>query len=110
VRSCGCRYHIRQLENGTAIDIRGFQGHSHGGKDDWSLVAVPEVAKDLKALGFDMVSRANNHAMDWGIEGMRETSRWLDEAGLVHAGVGEERAGARAARYLETDMGRVGLV
>ncbi len=94
----------------TIIDIRGFKGSPQGGADDWSLVSLPEVARDLKALGFDLVSRANNHAMDWGVEGMRETGARLDEAGLVHAGAGETRAQARAARYLETERGRVGLV
>jgi len=68
------------------------------------------VPRDLKAMGFDLVSRANNHALDWGIEGMRETSRLLDDAGLVHAGSGESRAEARGARYFETPSGRVGLV
>jgi poly-gamma-glutamate capsule biosynthesis protein CapA/YwtB (metallophosphatase superfamily) len=41
---------------------------------------------------------------------MRETSRVLDETGLVYAGVGENRAEARSARYLETARGRVALV
>jgi poly-gamma-glutamate capsule biosynthesis protein CapA/YwtB (metallophosphatase superfamily) len=90
--------------------VQHFQGYSHGGKDDWSLLAPPEVAADLKALGFDLLSLANNHSMDWGIEGLRETSLRLDEAGLVHAGVGENRAMARSARYLETPARRVGFI
>jgi poly-gamma-glutamate synthesis protein (capsule biosynthesis protein) len=40
---------------------------------------------------------------------MRQTSRALDEAGIVHAGVGEHRAAARAARF-DTDKGRVALI
>ena len=68
------------------------------------------MAADLARPGFDMVSRANNHALDWGVESVRETSRVLDAAGLVHAGVGESRGEARAARYVETPLGRVGLV
>lgn len=95
---------------GSAIDIRGFKGYPYGAVDDWALVSTPEVASDLKKLGFDLLSRANNHALDWGIEGMRETTRHLDEAGLVHAGTGESRALARAPRYLETGQGRIGLV
>ena len=74
------------------------------------IIGAPSVAKDLKAIGFDVMSRANNHATDWGLEGMRQTSRALDEAGIVHAGVGEHRAAARAARYFDTEKGRVALI
>ncbi|HTR01730.1 MAG TPA: CapA family protein [Thermoanaerobaculia bacterium] len=94
----------------TAIDLDRFTGSSYPGKDDWALAASPAVAKDLRALGFGLVGRANNHALDYGVEGMRETSRWLDEAGIAWAGVGENRAQARAARFVETPAARVGLV
>ncbi len=93
----------------SVIDVRGFRG-SPRTWGDWDLVAPPAVAKDLIALGFDIVSRANNHCLDWGIAGMRETARHLDDAGLVHAGAGEVLASARAARFAETEGGRVGLV
>jgi poly-gamma-glutamate capsule biosynthesis protein CapA/YwtB (metallophosphatase superfamily)/AcrR family transcriptional regulator len=94
----------------SIIDIDSFAGHPYASADDWPLTAHPRVAEDLAALGFRLFSRANNHAMDWGIEGMRETGRWLDAAGLVHAGTGEHRGLARAPRYLETPKGRIGLV
>lgn len=81
-----------------------------GVPDDWSVRAEPSVAADLRALGFDGFARANNHAMDWGVEGMRETSRWLDAAGLAHAGTGESASSAAAPMYVETPAGRVGLV
>ena len=55
-------------------------------------------------MGFSIVSRANNHALDWGIEGLHETSRWLDEAGIVHAGAGETRGLARAPQYFESTV------
>src|SRR3954467_15686525 len=74
------------------------------------IIGTPAVAKDLKSIGFDVMSRANNHATDWGLEGMRQTSRTLDEAGIVHAGVGEHRDAARAARFFDTDKGRVALI
>jgi poly-gamma-glutamate capsule biosynthesis protein CapA/YwtB (metallophosphatase superfamily) len=94
----------------VVLDPRTFRGYPYAGKDDWGLSAPPEVAGDLRSLGFDFVSRANNHALDWGIEGMRESSRLLDLAGIVHAGVGESRAESRLPRYLETPLGRVALV
>lgn len=61
-------------------------------------------------MGFSMVSRANNHSQDWGLEGMRETSRWLDDAGLIYAGVGESHPLSRAPQYFESTSGRVALI
>ena len=68
------------------------------------------VASDIKAMGFDIVARSNNHAGEYGYEGLLETNRWLDEAGVVYAGSGENYWSARAARFVDTRMGRVGMV
>ena len=95
----------------TAIfDVRTFHGSPYSWDGDWTNAAVPAVARDLRAMGFSIVSRANNHALDWGPEGMHETSRWLDEAGIAHAGIGESRGLARAPQYLESASGRIALV
>jgi poly-gamma-glutamate synthesis protein (capsule biosynthesis protein) len=88
---------------GTAIDLSRTPAVPQAEFGGVWIIGSPSVAKDLKAIGFDVMSRANNHATDWGLEGMRQTSRALDEAGIVHAGVGEHRAAARAARYFDTD-------
>jgi poly-gamma-glutamate capsule biosynthesis protein CapA/YwtB (metallophosphatase superfamily) len=84
--------------------------HPHSAWRDWPLACDPAVAADLGAMGFALMSRANNHALDWGLEGMRASSAALDAAGLVHAGCGESQGAARAARYRETEHGRVALV
>jgi poly-gamma-glutamate capsule biosynthesis protein CapA/YwtB (metallophosphatase superfamily) len=94
----------------TIFDARNFTGAPYSWDGDWTNSSVPAVAKDLRAMGFGIVSRANNHALDWGLEGMRETSRLLDEAGVIHAGIGEDRGLARAPQFLETPKGRVALV
>ena len=94
----------------SIVDIPEFKGYPYSWGGDWTLRAEPAVARDLAQMGFHILSRANNHAMDWGIEGMRETTRWLDAAGLVHAGVGEDRGLARMARYFESSKGRVAIV
>lgn len=70
----------------------------------------PRVAKDLAWAGFDMVARANNHAGDYGVDGMRLTTKYLAEAGLVQAGVGEDLDEAREARFFESPNGRVALI
>ena len=94
----------------TIFDARTFAGAPYSWDGDWTNSSVPAVARDLRAMGFGIVSRANNHSLDWGLEGMRETSRLLDEAGLIHAGIGEDRGLARAPQFLETPKARVALV
>lgn len=94
----------------SLVDMRIFKGAPYPFDGDWANISEPAVAEDLRAMGFDIVGRANNHVMDWGLEGMRETGAHLDEAGIVHAGTGETAALARQPAYLETPQGRVALV
>lgn len=42
----------------------------------------------LKAAGINAVSLANNHALDFGREALRDTLWTLDSAGIAHAGAG----------------------
>jgi poly-gamma-glutamate synthesis protein (capsule biosynthesis protein) len=44
----------------------------------------------LTAAGIDCCVLANNHVLDWGREGLRETLAALDAAGIVHAGAGRD--------------------
>jgi poly-gamma-glutamate capsule biosynthesis protein CapA/YwtB (metallophosphatase superfamily) len=94
----------------TIFDARTFKGYPYSFEGDWTNSSLPSVARDLRTMGFDLVSRANNHSFDWGLEGMRETNEWLNRAGIAYAGVGEDRALARAAAYFESSKARVGLV
>jgi poly-gamma-glutamate synthesis protein (capsule biosynthesis protein) len=88
-------------------DYEPYPAHQSGGT--W-MRADPSLATELTWAGIDMVSRANNHTGDYGVEGLRLTTRYVEEAGLVHAGAGESLAEAREARFLETARGRVALV
>ncbi|WP_051792648.1 CapA family protein [Amycolatopsis jejuensis] len=96
---------------GPAIDLR-VPGHEPvGGGPGWPLVSVPvELPRFLKDWGFDMVGFANNHTLDWGPKGARETIRLLDAAGIRSAGFGETRSAARAPAFFATPKGRVALV
>jgi poly-gamma-glutamate synthesis protein (capsule biosynthesis protein) len=94
----------------TIFDPRTFAGAPYSWDGDWTNASVPAVAGDLKAMGFDIVGRANNHSLDWGLEGMRETAGWLDRAGIPHAGAGESHRMARAPAYFESPSGRIAVV
>ncbi|WFT97050.1 CapA family protein [Bradyrhizobium barranii] len=92
------------------FDIRSFKGSPQAEYGGAYHVSLPELGPDLKAMGFNILARANNHAFDWGLEGMCETSHALDQNGIVHAGAGKNLAQAGAPRFLETPRGRVALV
>jgi len=70
----------------------------------------PRLIKDLQWLGFNLMSCANNHGIDYGEGGVLTNIRNLDEAGMVHAGSGSNYAEALAPSYLETPKGRVALL
>lgn len=55
-----------------------------------------ELAKDIKAMGIDAVSMANNHSMDFRAEGMLDACLAYDDAGVIHAGAGVNLAAASA--------------
>ncbi len=81
--------------------------HESGGT--W-MRTDPPILKELVWAGFDLVSRANNHAGDFGTLGAQITSRYVRDAGLVEAGVGNSLSEAREAKFLETPKGRVALI
>jgi poly-gamma-glutamate synthesis protein (capsule biosynthesis protein) len=94
-------------QEGVFFDLKGFTGEGYGNGLLWGEAAQ---AKDMKAMGVDMVSVANNHSTDWGPEGLLETRRLLDDAGIVHSGGGRTLQEARAPGVLQTPKGRVALI
>lgn len=94
----------------SVFDLKTFAGSPQAESGGTWMLGSPATIGDVKAMGIDLVSHANNHATDWGVEGLRETIDRLDDAGLVHAGTGASLSIARAPRYLDTALGRVALV
>jgi poly-gamma-glutamate synthesis protein (capsule biosynthesis protein) len=74
------------------------------------MVGAPDLAEDIKNLGVRLVSKANNHTVDWGTAGMDENRRLLEAAGLPYAGVGDNRQAARSATFVDLPKGRVAVV
>ena len=62
----------------------------------YNFRADPEFAWELAATGINLVSMANNHALDFGQEGLAECLKALDHASIGHAGAGRTLAAARA--------------
>jgi len=82
-------------------------------RGDWLgsfMMADPQVARDLKWAGIDIMSLAHNHSMDYGERGMAATIKHCKAAGLAVAGTGTDLEEAREPGYLETKHGRVALI
>ena len=52
----------------------------------YSFRVPTRYGKYLKEAGFDVMSLANNHAMDFGFEGRQSSQRVLDSLGIAHSG------------------------
>ncbi len=70
----------------------------------------PWWAKRLAEAGFDVVSLANNHSMDYGRTALRDTVNCLREAGVQPIGGGLDLVDAHALRVLERRGLKVGFL
>lgn len=74
------------------------------------MTTPPSLLEELKWYGINIVGTANNHAYDYGEQGLLATMAHLRAAGIAYAGSGNNLAEARRPGYLDTKGGRVGLV
>jgi poly-gamma-glutamate synthesis protein (capsule biosynthesis protein) len=75
----GADFTLANLETRLAGPERGYSGYPR-------FNTPAELAVDMKAIGIDMVTTANNHCMDMGETGVFTTLDNLDRAGLLHIG------------------------
>ena len=76
----------------------------------YTFRAPPVLAETLTAAGFDAVSLANNHALDFGTEGLLDTLDALDTLGVAHFGAGLDRGEAEAPLILQANGAFVALL
>jgi poly-gamma-glutamate synthesis protein (capsule biosynthesis protein) len=70
----------------------------------------PAAAAALGAAHVSLVNLANNHALDYGDDGLAETIRHLDGAGIRHFGAGSGRAAATRGEVVELAGIRIGFL
>ena len=66
-----------------------FAGKERGYSNYPRFNTPEQLATNLKNLGIDVVSTANNHCMDTNYTGLVSTLKYLDEAGISHTGTNE---------------------
>ena len=88
-------------------DFRGYPAVESGGTH---LATHHGVLDDLVDMGFNLFSCANNHALDYSIEGLLATIEVLEQKEVAYAGVGRTLAQARMPVYLDYEGGSVAMV
>ena len=70
------------LNNEFAYSTRG----SRIQEKSYTFRANPKRVDILKEMGVDIVSLANNHALDYGVDALLDTFTTLEEAGIDYVG------------------------
>lgn len=68
------------------------------------------VSAALRTAGFNVVSLANNHTLDFGADGLTQTIETLDSVGILHAGAGADLMAARQPALLRANGQRVAIL
>jgi poly-gamma-glutamate capsule biosynthesis protein CapA/YwtB (metallophosphatase superfamily) len=87
-------------ERGT-IQLHAGVGHSR---------VKPHMAQVFSDCGFNVVSLASNHAMDWGIEALMDSLEEFDRRGIRVIGAGENLAAARKPAIMEANGVKVAML
>lgn len=79
-------------------------------RKSFTFLAPPEAAASVADAGFDLVTLANNHSLDYGAEALASTLQLLDGVGVRHAGAGMNRAQAHQPAVLDVKGIRLAFV
>lgn len=86
---------IFMLNNEFAYSTRGARIK----EKSYTFRAHPKRVEILKEMGADIVSLANNHALDYGVDALLDTFTTLEEAGIDYVGAGRNMDRAKAPIY-----------
>jgi len=79
--------------------------------DKWTVIGQePGIAREYAKMGFHVMSVANNHMFDYGLDGFLTTLDMLDKVGIRHVGGGRDLEEAAAALRLDRGSLRVAFL
>ncbi len=89
----------------TPLSRRGVRAEKQN-----TLRADPTLVEDLLAAGIDVVGLANNHMLDYGLDGLADTLDNLERAGIPQVGAGIDLESSRGSMVLEGPGGSIGFL
>ena len=105
---------VREYLRGADLTLANFENpvirdavwHPDATTFTGDLRLLPE----LEQAGIDGVTLGNNHIMDAGTSGLKETMGHLDDVGVAYAGAGMDLAQARQPMIFDLDGTKVGVL
>ena len=76
----------------------------------FTFQAPPSAFDALRAAGVDVIGMANNHAVDFGTEGLRQTLAAIDSSGAPVVGIGADDAAAFRPRVVTVRGQRIAVI
>lgn len=70
----------------------------------------PKYVSAFTEMGVDIVSLANNHALDYGTEALEDSFTTLDDAGILYAGAGDTLERASQLQVIEANGKKFGYL
>ncbi|WP_146553149.1 CapA family protein [Rummeliibacillus sp. SL167] len=70
----------------------------------------PQTLDEFVDLNIKLLSFANNHIGDFGWKGVLDTIDAAEKRNLIHCGIGRSIEEARQPRFLDTPLGRIGII
>ncbi len=100
-------YSILNLEAPIVLDSSAAKTIQKVGP---ALSAPIETIDVIKDAGFNCVTLANNHIMDYGSQALSDTISSLDEREILHVGAGQSLDDASRVLYLDDGSQKVAIV
>ena len=75
-----------------------------------SFRADPKAIDGLRFAGFDILTVANNHALDWTGKAFLDSLKRLTDAGIVYTGGGVNEADAFGPKFIELKGTKIGFL
>ena len=94
---------IANLESPLLVNGEQAQGKC-------TLRGSPDWAEVIKKAGVNLVSLANNHMADYGIEGLLSTIKALEKADLYYVGAGKDKKEACAPIFFDVAGYRIAFL
>lgn len=100
------QYVKKHIKKAT-VSIGNLESGFGGAKREYSgypFFNTPEhLAIDLKELGVDIMTTANNHTLDMGFDGLKSTLNYLDKAGISHIGTARSKKEQNKILFYDTN-------